>query len=272
MGECVFPNIWKNETNQKCTSKCPEGTCPRYDVYGNFKCARDCSLTKARNLATGLLNIGANLAIGSKISDSGTPFDATRNRRPGIYYGPLKSNVPEGIGLMTFDNGDVYYGDWKYGKMDGNGIILDSNGYPVYEGEFTNDMMDGRGTQVYSNKDYYQGQYSNSKKQGWGKWHGANGTYEGEWDDDQINGRGKFVSADGSVYDGNWLRGMKSGKGKFTNYNGSIFEGTFLNSAPQNLLPSEFCQGQLATSAPYAYEEYGSSIKATAPPIYEDEY
>ena len=67
-------------------------------------------------------------------------IDDTENRLSGTYYGPLKS----GIGLMTFDNGNVYYGDWKLGKMDGKGIILNNNGNLLYDGEFTNDLMDGR--------------------------------------------------------------------------------------------------------------------------------
>jgi len=159
MSECKFPKIWKNETNDKCVSNCPEGTCPRYDIYGNFKCAQDCALTIARNLATGFLNIGAKLAIGKSISDNGMWIDDTENRLSGTYYGPLQSGIPQGIGLMTFDNGNIYYGNWKLGKMDGNGVILDNNGNLLYDGEFTNDMMDGIGKQLYSNGDKYEGNY-----------------------------------------------------------------------------------------------------------------
>jgi hypothetical protein len=67
----------ENESNDKCVSSCPEGTCPRYDIYGNFKCAQDCALTTARNLATEFLNIGAKLTIGKSISDTGMWIDDT---------------------------------------------------------------------------------------------------------------------------------------------------------------------------------------------------
>ena len=40
MSECIFPKIWKNETNDKCVSSCPEGTCPRYDILNALKIAR----------------------------------------------------------------------------------------------------------------------------------------------------------------------------------------------------------------------------------------
>ena len=248
MSECDFPKIWKNETNDKCVTKCPEGTCPRYDIYGKFKCAKNCSLTTARNLATGILNIGSKLTIGNSISDHGTHFDANENRQSGIYYGPLSSGVPEDIGLMTFDNGMIYYGDWNLGKMDGKGIILDSNGTLIYDGYFTNDMMDVRGKHVYDNGDTYIGEYRNGKMHGIGKWIGANGDiYEGEWSDDKINGRGKFIWVDGSVYDGEWKQGQKSGKGKFINNNGSTYEGLFISDQPAigKLLPYGFCQGHM---------------------------
>ena len=39
-----------------------------------------------------------------------------------VYVGAIKNNRPNGIGTMTFPNGDVFEGSWIDGCMDGEGV------------------------------------------------------------------------------------------------------------------------------------------------------
>ena len=42
---------------------------------------------------------------------------------------------------IFFENGDVYIGQFKNGKKEGNGIIVDSKGDTKKEGSFGNDFL-----------------------------------------------------------------------------------------------------------------------------------
>ena len=50
----------------------------------------------------------------------------------GIYEGELLNGVPHGKGIIKWESGDQYKGQWKYGKMTGFGIriIGDGSGNP----------------------------------------------------------------------------------------------------------------------------------------------
>jgi len=44
-----------------------------------------------------------------------------------------------GTGRMTWNNGDVYQGEWKNNKANGHGIFVDSQG-STYDGEWIDDQ------------------------------------------------------------------------------------------------------------------------------------
>ncbi len=46
----------------------------------------------------------------------------------GIYIGHLKDNKRNGLGQMTYKNGDIYRGEWKDDEKHGDGIIIKKNG------------------------------------------------------------------------------------------------------------------------------------------------
>ena len=39
----------------------------------------------------------------------------------------LKNNLREGRGMLYYNNGDIYKGDWKDGKAEGKGIFYYNN-------------------------------------------------------------------------------------------------------------------------------------------------
>jgi hypothetical protein len=54
------------------------------------------------------------------------------------------SETPHECGYFIQPNGNIYHGDWYYGKRHGWGISVMSNGR-VYEGGFRNDKRSGWG-------------------------------------------------------------------------------------------------------------------------------
>ena len=89
-----------------------------------------------------------------------------------------------GKGIYTWDDGDVYDGEWKDGMRNGYGIKLVAGTAERYEGQFKNDAKHGRGTYTYE----------------------SGNKYEGDWLDDQKSGQGVMTRPDGSViFDGEWF-------------------------------------------------------------------
>ena len=60
----------------------------------------------------------------------------SRNR----YIGQVLNGVPDGKGIMYFNNGDRYEGEWKNNIKEGRGIYYWNNG-DIYEGDYKNGMI-----------------------------------------------------------------------------------------------------------------------------------
>lgn len=89
------------------------------------------------------------------------------------------------IGNVTLANGDKYVGEWRDGKMNGQGTYTYSNGNR-YVGEWWDDKKNGRGIYTWSNGNSYVGGWRDDKHHGQGThtWPGG-AKYVGEWRDGQ---------------------------------------------------------------------------------------
>ena len=71
--------------------------------------------------------------------------------------------------------------DPETGLREGKGVMVYESGR-VYEGEFVNDVREGHGYEKYDNQNIYIGYFSKGKAHGKGLYTWANGEYyEGEW-------------------------------------------------------------------------------------------
>jgi hypothetical protein len=157
------------------------------------------------------------------------------------------------FGKYVFENGEIYEGNWREGKMHGRGRLewFDS----VYEGDFeyglrtgngtlryTSDQTytgawktgrpHGQGTLTYGNGDKYVGEWKDGKKHGTGAMNYSTGDkYEGEWRNDYANGLGKLTLVTGLIYDGDWQDSKFNGQGKLVYPNGGKYSGMFASSA-----------------------------------------
>jgi hypothetical protein len=111
---------------------------------------------------------------------------------------------------ITYKNGDVYEGEFCYGKRGGKGTYKYHNG-DVYEGDWYDGIKHGKGTYKYHNGDVYEGDWIFGGKHGEGRMAYSNGNvYDGSWEVDCRSGHGKLMNRDGIVlYEGKWVRDVR---------------------------------------------------------------
>jgi hypothetical protein len=64
--------------------------------------------------------------------------------------GCIQGDCQNATGIMAFQNGSRYEGEFKDGKYSGRGTFYFANG-SVYEGEYENGRYHGQGTFTYAN-------------------------------------------------------------------------------------------------------------------------
>ena len=148
-----------------------------------------------------------------------TPSQTANLSMPGLFYTPtVKGQVPaplamqqlatyqyhttkqprldtsqyDGLGRLNFPNGDCYEGQFKQGKMEGNGVLVSARG-DVYDGMFKNGFKHGKGTMKYRD---------------------GVSQYEGDWFYNKIEGKGVLIDEFGNRYEGEFRDNRKNGVGK----------------------------------------------------------
>jgi len=128
------------------------------------------------------------------------------------------------------DTHRVYKGEWKNGEKwrpNGLGVMTYPNG-EKYVGEFRDGYINGQGTYTWSDGDMYEGEFKDGKRHGQGTytWSGGN-KYEGEYKDGEIDGKGTQTFSDGRKWTGEF-RKNKRWNTTIYNKNGNII-GKFVN-------------------------------------------
>lgn len=96
--------------------------------------------------------------------------------RTSIFYGEIKvlddsRCHKEGKGILMYETGRVYEGNWKNNKREGLGFEKFENGN-IYQGEFMLGRAHGRGVYVWENAETYDGEWYKGMRQGKGIWKG----------------------------------------------------------------------------------------------------
>jgi len=86
--------------------------------------------------------------------------------KDGKYTGYINENNNNkyGNGIMIYNNGDIYEGNWKNNKKDGIGIYKNKNG-EIYLGEYKEDKKNGYGKIIYLSGYVYDGKWKNDNKE-----------------------------------------------------------------------------------------------------------
>ncbi len=217
---------WKGETFDKV-------------AHGNGK------LTKSKG-STVISTENKNAFYGS-FDDKGV----TNLNNGGKYIGNLVEDKMTGFGVL-FQGADLYIGDFKDGKPDGN-TTLYTNEKIVYTGCWENGMYEGNGTEYkddgtkiegiwHKNNIFrtyvidlnlpngiYTGFTEYNKPDGKGLMKYKNGfIYDGDWKNGEWNGFGAFISTTENV-SGNWEKGKLKGNGSFISSQ-FTYDGEWINN------------------------------------------
>ena len=142
----------------------------------------------------------------------------------------IRGNCYSGIGTYKYPSGAKYSGEFRNGKIHGNGILYFSNGNK-YTGEWVNQYREGQGKMVFASGEVYTGSFRKSKFSGNGTMVFTDGErYVGQWSDDIQHGRGTYYYADGDRYEGNFRRGKLHGQGVMYYADGSRYDGYWKNN------------------------------------------
>ncbi|VAI20989.1 unnamed protein product [Triticum turgidum subsp. durum] len=116
----------------------------------------------------------------------------------GTYRGRCQEGVPEGKGRLTYSDGSIYDGLWRYGKRYGLGTLYYSNG-DVFHGTWRDDLIHGKGWYYFHSGDRWFANF----------WKG------------KANGEGRFYAKDGSILFGHFQNGWRHGECLLIDGNGS---------------------------------------------------
>ena len=155
-----------------------------------------------------------------------------------IYVGEFKDDKRNGQGTQTFASGSGgYAGEWKDGKWNGQGTSTFKG--TKYVGEFKDYKRDGQGTLTFATGEKYVGEFKNGNLHGQGTFTFSDGAvYVGEYKDGTYNGQGTLTVANGNKYVGEFKDGKFNGLGTTYASNGSIIDqgiwadNRFVRSAP----------------------------------------
>ncbi|MEM8974197.1 MAG: peptidoglycan-binding protein [Pseudomonadota bacterium] len=105
-----------------------------------------------------------------------------RGRRLGISFdGEYRNGRANGLGTITYSNGDRFAGHFENGKRHGEGVFAWVGG-TYYKGQFENGLRHGLGLVVFPKGDRYEGQWQHGKPHGAGTFTTSDGVAEKrEW-------------------------------------------------------------------------------------------
>lgn len=146
------------------------------------------------------------------------------------YAGQVGSDgMPGHWGTLVLPDLTVYEGEWRTGRMHGQGALLLPN-CNAFWGSWCEGRKHGLGTFLWADGSRHDGFYRAGKRCGVGKLMYATGAvYDGEFECDLRHGSGRLVLPNGSSYDGQWVSDVPHGHGVYVEAGpgGERFEGSW---------------------------------------------
>ena len=145
------------------------------------------------------------------------------------YSGQFKNGKIQGEGILYFSNGNKYVGNWVNQYRSGKGKLIYANG-DIYRGDFKRSKFSGYGSMTFKNGEKYEGQWNNDLQNGKGIYHYKNGDrYEGQFKNGKLDGEGIMYYQDGDKYVGAWKNNYKDGQGTYFKTNGEELAGLWMS-------------------------------------------
>ena len=179
----------------------------------------------------------------------------TQSFSDALYKGQMSGGNRNGLGAMLFDTGDFYFGGWRNGNRDGNGIyiirsftnnmfFMNCDNAKIHVGDCTNNLFSGIGS-CYDKTGtiIYDGEFKDDKPTetypSTGNLtaykfevinYGAGAYYLGETMNGKCEGLGIFIWQSGDLWYGLWKNNIRDGYGIYITRNGLTQTGTWKDS------------------------------------------
>jgi hypothetical protein len=148
-----------------------------------------------------------------------------------VYEGEWCDEKMHGVGLCTYNSGDVYEGTFHQNARFGQGQYKSIEGW-AYEGAFNANQRHGYGSIRWKDGGFYIGYWHRDKRTGKGiMLTRILDLYRGEFKDDHLHGMGELFYSNGSSYSGSFRNSVRHGKGRLRDKDGSEYFGDFVNDA-----------------------------------------
>lgn len=147
----------------------------------------------------------------------------TRDGYKGTYRGPFSSNnEPNGYGILKYDNGDMYIGEYKNGNRDGNGNAIFKRSNKINWRNFENGKR--LTDETKTNWKLVKKTFTRD---------GSSGVYIGPSINGKPEGIGIFEYNNGDLYVGRYVNGTRHGIGSFCKSTGNCFAQKYVDGQLQ---------------------------------------
>jgi hypothetical protein len=85
-----------------------------------------------------------------------------------VYVGGGQQGVREGVGVMKYEDGSTYVGEWSGDKKHGSGTTRNAIKGTNYFGEWAEGVKHGKGVLFWKNGDMYAGDFFKDRREGQG--------------------------------------------------------------------------------------------------------
>jgi hypothetical protein len=147
------------------------------------------------------------------------------------YEGQVRNGIPSGNGMFVFNTNDRYEGQVRNGKPEGKGVFTTAKG-DRYAGIMKNGHPHGTGTFVFANGDVFSGQFHLGQAKGEGTFSSQGIRCQGYYFSSQLSGRGICSYPPGATiksYNGEFRGGKPHGRGVMLYSDGKRYTGEFRN-------------------------------------------
>ncbi|BCU03105.1 morn repeat domain [Pandoravirus japonicus] len=155
----------------------------------------------------------------------------------GTYRGMFRDGTYSGYGIVEYNQGDRYEGEWQDGRAHGLGTYTSADAKETYRGHWERGRHDGFGVLVYREGHRYEGEWRDGERHGHGIYTCVDGWRVcGTFDGGVQRGYAERVEPDGRVYRGECLDGLPHGRGVLCCPDGTADERLFRHG--------QFCDGR----------------------------
>ena len=132
-----------------------------------------------------------------------------------VYTGEMRGGRPDGEGKMLYKNGNEYEGGWVGGLEEGDGMLRMKRERSRWRGSFRAGARHGWGQLMFRGGATFSGRWEYGAQRE-GEWYMDGVREKGCFRGGKLDGEGRRENKDGSVWEGTFRKGLRHGRGTYT--------------------------------------------------------